>query len=170
MKKLILAILLLPVMAMATITAEEEFALNRLSGVAKKYSLGTLLGKTQGMVVGKYDFAVQGGAVSDINLLRDLNDSASTVVLPDNAIVTQVWTDSLTAAAGGSVAVKANATADLVAAVAASALTGIQAGVPTGSAATMVKMTAERTVKLSITNAVVTAGKFNVYIGYVLGD
>lgn len=170
MRKLLLGILLLPVMAFATITAEQEFALNRLSGVAKKYSLGTLLHKNVNVVVGKYSFAVQGGAVSDISLLSDLNDTHSTITIPSGAVIKQVYTDTLTSGAGGSLAFKLQSTADLVAAKNSSTFTGIQAGVLTGAANLMIKLTAERTLKASITNSTVTAGKINVYVEYVLGD
>lgn len=170
MKKLILGLLLLPVMAFATITAEEEFALNRLSGVARKYSLGTLLAKNVNVVVGKYSFAVQGGAVGSINLLRDLNDTGSTIVIPDNAIVKQVWTDTITSATGGSLGFTLQTTADMKAAVSASAMSGIQAGTPVGSAATMLKLTADRTLVATVSNSNITAGVINVYVEYVLGD
>lgn len=170
MKKIILSLLLLPVMALATITAEEEFALNRLSGVARKYSLGTLLAKKVNVVVGKYSYAVQGGAVGDVNLLRDLNDTGSTVVIPDNAIIKQVWTDSISSIQGGSLGIKAQSAGDLVAAKTSSLFSGVQAGVPVGTAATMIKLSADRTIKASISNSATTSGQLNVYIEYVLGD
>jgi hypothetical protein len=172
MKKFILSLLLLPVMAMATITAEEEFALNRLSGVARKYSLGTHLAKKPSLVVGKYSFAVQGGATGDISLLRDLNDTASTITIPDNAIVKQVWTDNLIVGAGGSLAFTLQTAADLVAAKNSSLFTAgaVQAGTPVGTAATMIKLTADRVPKATISGSALTQGKINVYIEYVLGD
>lgn len=174
MKKLILSFLLIPVLAFATITAEQEFALNRLSGVAFKHSLGSLIHKNVNVVVGKYSYAVQGGAVGDVNLLSDLLDTNSTITLPDNAVVKQVWVDVLTSVTGGynsSVAVKAQTTADLYAATAVGSVTaGIKAGVPVGTAATMIKLTADRTLKATISNDSLTAGVFNAYVEYVLGD
>lgn len=174
MKKLILTLLLMPAMVFATITAEQEFALNRLSGTAQKYQLGTLLHKNVNIVVGKYSFAVQGGDVGDISLLSDLYDTNSTIVIPDNAVVKQVYVDVLTSVAGGynsSVAVKAQTTADLYPATAvASVSSGIKAGTPVGTAATMIKLTADRTLKASVSNQALTAGVFNAYVEYVLGD
>lgn len=173
MKKLILAILLLPMFAYATITAEQEFALNRLSGVAKKYSLGTLIHKNVNVAVGKYSYAKQGGAVGDITLRSDLNDSASSVVIPDNAIIQDVLIDVLTTPttnSGGTLALKAQSSGDLKGATAAASFAGLMDGVPVGSAATSIKLTADRTLKLTVASAVLTGGIFNVYVEYLLGD
>lgn len=175
MKKIFaLALLFLPVIAMATITAEEEFAINRMSGVARKHSLGTMLAKTPNVVVGKYSYAVQGGAVGDINLLRDLNDSTSTVIIPDNAIITKAYVDVLTSgvsASNGNGVLTIQVASDLKATLIASSWTaGILAASVTGPASEMIKLTADRTLKLTIASAVWTAGKFNAYVEYVLGD
>lgn len=173
MKMMILALLLFPVMAFATITGEEEFALNRLSGVAKKYALGTLLAKNLNMVVGKYSYAVQGGAVGSINLLRDLNDTSSTVIIPSGSIVKQAYIDVLTTpttSLGGSLAVQIQSNSDIKGNTAAASFTGLMAGTPVGSAATMIKLTAARTLHMGIASGALTAGKFNVYVEYALGD
>jgi len=171
MKRLFLALLiLLPIGAFSMITAEQEFALNRLSGTAQKYSLGTALAKTPNVVIGKYSFAVQGGAVGSVFLLRDLNDSTSRVTIPDNAVIKQVYTDTLTSLTNSSVSIGAVSTTDLVANSQATYFTGVQAGTPINTAATMIKLSADKDVKLSISNVALTAGKINVYIEYVLGD
>lgn len=174
MKKLILGLLLLPVMALATITAEEEFALNRMSGVARKYSLGTLIHKTTNLAVGKYSFAVQGGAVGNINLLSDLNDTNSTVTIPDNAVIKNVWVDVLTTPIGGtgaSVKIELVNDADLVASTSVASFTGLLLGIPDhATAADWIKLSADKTLKLEAVSAALTAGKFNVYVEYVLGD
>ena len=39
-------LLLLPVVGLATVTSEKEYALNRMNGTAQKYALGTELAKT----------------------------------------------------------------------------------------------------------------------------
>ncbi len=169
MKKLILSILLLPMIAFANITLEDEFAINRLSGAAQKYGLGTKLAKTRASVLCKYSYAVQGGAVGDVNLLRDLSDSASTCVIPDNAVIVNVFTDTITAAAGGSLGFTAVSASDLKTAISASAYSGIQAGVPV-SAATAIKLSADKTRKASITNSALSAGVVNLYVDYYLGD
>lgn len=171
MKKFLIMLLLLPAVGFATITAEKEFALNRLSGVAKKYELGTELAKKPNVVVGKYSFAVQGGSsVATLSLLRDLFDTHSTITIPDNSIVKQVWFDGLTNVTGGSVAVTLQTTADLFAAAGGTGTSGIKAGVPVDTVATMIKLTADRSLVLTVTNGDLTAGAFNVYVEYVLGD
>lgn len=173
MKKLILFFSFVPVIAFALISNEEEFAINRLSGAAQKYQLGSLLHKNLNVVVGKYSFAKQGGVTGDINLLNDITDSTSTVVIPDNAVVKQVYIDVITQPTGGStstVAVKLQTAADLLGATAIASVTGQLDGTPDGSAANMVKLTADRTLKTTIGTADLTGGQFNVYVEYVLGD
>lgn len=173
MKFIIFALLLLPTLASATITAEQEFAINRSSSVARKHSLGTLLHKKVNVIVGKYSFAVQGGAIGTVNLRTDLADANSLVKIPSRAVIKQVWIDVLTPGAGATATAGLNlqAAGDLLAAATAStAYTGIMAGIPAGAAANMIKLTAERTLTTTIATAALTAGKWNVYIEYVLGD
>lgn len=169
----VFALLLLPTLASATITAEQEFAINRSSSVARKHSLGTLLHKNVNVVVGKYSYAVQGGAVGSVNLLSDLTDATSLVKIPDNAVIKQVWIDVLTpgtTSASGTMAITLQSAGDLKAALAAASYTGILAGIPVGVAANMIKLTAERTLVGTIATGALTAGKWNVYVEYVLGD
>lgn len=109
-----------------------------------------------------YDYAVHGGAVGDISL--DL-------VLPSGAIVYDGIVDVLTAPlSGGSatVALKIQSSADLLGATAKASFTGMLDLVPAGTAATALKLTADRTLKVTVATAALTAGKFNVYIKYFL--
>lgn len=173
MFKFLLALLFVPSIALATITAEQEFAINRMNSVAQKHQLGSLLHKNVNVVVGKYSFAVQGGAVGTVNLLSDLNDSKSTITIPDNAVIKKVYIDVLTdPTSGGSatVAVRLQSAGDLKGATAIASFTGIMDGVPAGAAANMIKLSADRTLQATIATAALTAGKFNVYVEYVLGD
>lgn len=162
--------LLLPVTAFAIITESEEYGINRLSQAAQKYQLGTLLAKTPNVVVGKYSFAVQGGAIGSVFLLRDLDDTTSRITIPDNAIIKQVYTDTLTSLSNSSVSIGLVSTTDLVATKQATVLSGVEAGTPVNTAATMIKLSADKQPKMTITNVALTAGKINVYIEYVLGD
>jgi hypothetical protein len=128
------------------------------------------LHKTTNVVKAKYSFAVQGGAIGDVTLV---DDDGNAVVIPDNALIMQVIVDVLTApTSGGSatVALKAQSAADLLGATAIASITGVVAGVPVDSAATSIKLTADRTVKATIATAALTAGVFNVFIRYVLSD
>jgi len=134
--------------------------------------LGEALQEQMGLLVGKYSFAVQGGAVGSINLLKDLGSANSYLTLPSGAIIKQVWIDIITAMASsggtGTIALTANSSGDLKAAVDADTLSGIVAGIPVGTAAAMVKLTAERTIKLEVATEALTAGKIDVYIEWAM--
>lgn len=135
--------------------------------------VGNELDHKPNMVVGRYDFAVQGGAVGAINLLEDLTDVNSLLVIPDDGIIKQVTIDIITAMASaggtGTIALTAQSAGDLLAAVDADNLSGLVAGVPIGTAATMIKMTADRTLVGAIAVEALTAGKFDVYVEYYRG-
>ena len=116
-----------------------------------------------------YDFAVQGGAVSTINLYDPLLGTASTVVIPSGAIIKQVLINVITpctTSASGTMNLTAQSAADLKAALAAASWTGLVAGIPVGTAATMIKMTADRTLTTAIATGAITAGKFDVIVEF----
>ncbi len=169
-----LALLVLPAIGFATITAEQEFAINRMNSVAQKHQMGTMLARTPNVVVGKYSFAVQGGAIGSVNLLSDLNNTTSTITIPDNAIVTNVFVDVLTQPVSGSSATVAQtlvSAGDLQAATAKASYTGILQGIPdTATVGDYIKLSADKLAKSTIADGVLSAGKWNVYIYYVLGD
>lgn len=133
--------------------------------------LAICLNQKRGVLKCKYDFAVDGGAVGTI-LLNDENGNPA--ILPDKAIITQVYLDILTAFVStgnnGTIALKANSSGDLLAAVDADTLSGVSAGVPVGTAATMVKLTAERQISLVVATNAMTAGKANFFVEFVLSD
>ena len=162
--------------AFANITADQEYILNKyMRSAGEKVQLGTLVQRTSNLIVAKYSYAVQGGtSTSDISLLTDLTNKKSYAVIPNKAIIKRAWVDVLTQpTSGGSatVALKAQSSGDILAATAkASLTTGEIDGVPDGTATHMVKLTADSTVKATVGVATLTAGKFNVYIEYVLGD
>lgn len=142
----------------------------------RKVQLGTQL--VDGVVRVKrclYDFAVHGGAVSTISL--DDTDGKD-CVLPTGAVITQVYFDILTAFTStsndGTIALTANSSGDLLAAVDADTLpltaSHPGSGIPIGTAATMVKLTAQRTITMAIAVHAITAGKANFYIQYVVAN
>jgi hypothetical protein len=153
------------------ITRSQKDLLNKMNSMSSKVQLGTLLRNRKGTLKCILDVANvrQGGAVGDINLL---DEDGNACVLPSGAIITQVYRDIVTAftSAGGAgtVALKANTAADLLAAVDADTLSGVGAGVPVGTAATMVKLTADRTLKATVAVEALTAGKMHVFVDYVL--
>lgn len=121
----------------------------------------------------RYDRSVDSGAVGTVTL-REATSNKSPCSLPDDAIITQVWVDTITTMTStgnnGTIALQANSAGDLLATIDADTIddtTAIFAGVPVGTAATMVKLTAARDIKMVIaTNAILT-GKLNVFIEYV---
>lgn len=124
---------------------------------------------TSAMLVAKmtYDFAVDGGAVGTIT-------PATTCVIPSGAIVYQAITNVITACTTGStttVAVQLQSANDIhtAASVAGApwSTTGLKAATPVGTAATALLLTADRTAKVVIGTADLTAGKFTTYFLYM---
>lgn len=147
--------------------------LNKMNSTAAKVRLGEVLDCQVGVVKAKYDFAVQGGDVGTKNLL-DPVDMLSTVVLPDNAIITKAYIDILTAIVStgnnGTLALTAQSAGDLLAAVDGDTLSGIAACVPDGAVANMIKLTAERTLTMTIATNAFTAGKFVLVVEYIVTE
>lgn len=148
------------------------FQLNRVNAeVAFKHSLGRLVVKRQvRMEKCIYDFSKVGGAISTINLR---NDDQQSCTLPKNAIIRDVVIDVITAgttSASGTMSLTAQTAGDLKAALAAASYTGILAGIPTGSAASAIKLTADRIVTGTIATGALTAGKWNVLIQYEISE
>ena len=158
---------------MGVLSAQQKHDFNKMNRRSSRSTLGDVIEKTH-YVRGKYSFATQGGAVGAVNLLRDLADSTSTVVVPDNAIITKVMIDIKTAIVStggtGTLALDSEGAGDLLAAVDGDTLSGINAGVPVGTAATSIKMTADNTLTATIATAVFTAGIFDVFVEYYLGS
>lgn len=115
-----------------------------------------------------YDFAVDGGAISAIDL---------GVTLPDNAIILDGMVDVITTltSAGdtATIALHAEAAGDIVAAIAINDGTnpwdaGLRAIKQLGTSTTATKLTAARAITATIAVEAVTAGKFVVFLRYVL--
>lgn len=118
---------------------------------------------------GRYDFAVDGGAVSTIAITAEK--------IPANAYILGgfVEVDTAVLGAGASVAVQVEGANDIVAAAAISgapwSTTGRKSVVPVFTGATSVLTTAARDISAVISAAVLTAGAFDVVLFYViLGD
>ena len=118
-----------------------------------------------------YDFSVDGGAVSAISL---------TTTLPDNAIIVGGFLDVLTTftSSGDSatIAIHVEGANDIVTAVAISAATdwdaGLHAIIPKANTpeSTGVKTTSAQAITATIAVEAVTAGKFVVWLYYVVSD
>lgn len=149
-----------------------QFELNQASpGAMAKHQLGTRTQSQRVLIAkAKYDFAVQGGAIGTVNLV---GEDGKAVVLPNKAVVVDCLIDVLTqgaTSASGTLALgTGQAGNDLKAATAAASYTGRVACVPVGSAATVIKLTADRTMTATIATGALTAGKLWVYVYYILG-
>lgn len=143
--------------------------IDRYNKFAPAEGLAQLVSQKRGCVKAVWDFAVHGGAQGTVNLVDDNGD---TVELPDNAIITQVYLDVLEAPASaggdGTIAFGANTTTDLKGATDGDTLTGIVAGTPVGTAATMVKLTAARKLTATIGTEALTKGKIAAFVEFVL--
>lgn len=115
----------------------------------------------------RYDFAVDGGAVGDIDLTKTASIPAGSVILGGFMEVDTVPTS------GGSatVAVKVEGAGDIVGAAAISgapwSTTGRKSVIPVFTGATTVKTTAARKVQATVAVAALTAGVFDVVLFYV---
>lgn len=137
--------------------------------------LDKVLNQKVGCIKLTYDFAVNGGAVSTITLL---DENGNIPVLPINTIITQAYMHTITPVIStgnnGTMALQVNAANDLLSAVDADTYP-LNANHPTtliavGTAVTMIITTAARSVQLVIGTNAFTAGKFNVFIHFVLSD
>lgn len=122
-----------------------------------------------------YDFSVHGGAVSTINLPLDI---------PNNAVITRGFVQVLTAGTSGgsaTVAFGLNTNTDLLAATAiasfsanallplnVSTIAAIDGNAQASGIANFrpLLLTAERSLKVTIATAALTAGKFAIYLEY----
>ena len=148
-----------------TITDNQRDLLNRMNETARLTQLGDKLFSSKVSYLGIYDFAVQGGAISTINLDDAKGEDLK---IPDNFVCTNVIMDKITSVQGSDttsdIAIGLNSTGDILAALAETTAdgTGLIAGIPVGTAATAVKTTAEKNATITITTKVLTAGKWYV--------
>ena len=120
-----------------------------------------------------YDFAVDGGAIGNLNLgTRDHT-------IPDNGVVVGGMIDVLTtftsATDAATIAVRVEGADDIVAAIAISDVSNVwdagrQDVIPTMAGSTGVKTTAARRVRVDIAVEALTAGKMSVFLYYVVSN
>lgn len=152
-----------------TAAAAKKF-LNDMNSQSAKVRLGDLVEGQRGVLKAKYDFAVQGGAVGAVNLTDDNGDDAK---LPDNAIVINNFIDvhtTITSASTPTIALGVVAADDLKSATAIASLTGIVQGDTDGTVGNMIKLTAEKTLTMTIAGTTLTAGAFTQFVEYVVGE
>ena len=125
---------------------------------------------TPKVVQAEYDFAVDGGGTGTITLRSapDTGDNQGNTI-PVGAVITHGYIDVATAVASatGTVAVQAEAAADILAATGQAGLTtGRKTIIPAATGATAVKTTVVRSIAIVIATAALTAGKFRVVLFY----
>lgn len=128
--------------------------------------LGLVAHRGKGCLKVVWDFAVQGGAIGTLKLLDDVGNAA---ILPNKTIITGVYCDFSTACTSGgsaTIGLVANSANDLLTATAVASCTGLVAGTPVSTAATAVKLTADRQISLVIAVAALTNGKAQFIVEY----
>lgn len=178
MKKFILSILALVVST--TAFGGTIAQVNALQAAMNKFDPGSAALLQYGNVLVKqrewsvkcvYNYAVSGGAVGTINLK---DENGKNCVLPQGAIIRDVLIDVRTDPTSGgaaTIAIGSGAAAnDLKAATAIASYTGLVAGVPVGSAATAIRLSANQSPYITVATAALTAGKLNVHIKYQLSE
>lgn len=115
---------------------------------------------------GRYDFAVDGGAVSTIDLTVES--------IPANSIIMggYIEVDTILGSGGSAtVALNIEGAADLLAATAFGSspwsTTGRKSVTPVFTGATMIKTTAARKIQATVATAALNAGQFDVVLFYV---
>lgn len=152
------------------ISTAGRYALDRMNSTALVHRLGLKLHSQLGCVIGNYDFAVSGGAVSDINL-KDVD--GNDLKLPAGALIMNVAiyvNTAVTSAGSATIDLNAEAANDCAVAIAKASLTlgATVLGIPDfATVADYVRTTAERTLSISINTAALTAGKLTVLFMYV---
>jgi len=161
-------------LAVSPAETEVQFQLNRGSAAMQRTQLGTqVIRRSQRMLRCNYDFSRDGGAVGSTNL-KD-SETGQDCKLPSKAIITQVLLHVITGVTSGGAAtatITANSAGDLLNAAAKTTIDvadEMSAGIPVGTAATSVVLTAERTMVWAIGTATFTAGKVEVFFFYMLG-
>jgi len=95
------------------------------------------------------------------------------VTIPDNAIITKAWVETITAGVRGSsgtIAFHVQSANDILSATASHLSVGFKPGVVTGTSSAFIKLSAARTIVADVATATMSAGKFIVYAKYVVSD
>lgn len=140
-----------------------EGARQRLGGAVGESTLGAAFGSFE-IIRAKYDFAVDAGAVSTINLMDAANVPAGFVVWAGFIDVITVPTSGGAATLALTLEGAADISAQAVISGAPWSTVGRKAIIPVGTAATSVKTTVARNLGAVIGTATLTAGVFEVYL------
>ena len=175
---------LIPLKSQAMFDGISQALLTRANNASPLEGIGTVLNKTRNHLRATYDFAVLGGNISTASSFSLVDDQGNAAILPFGSIVTQTWSNVLTTVTGTAVAaaqvnLQLLAASDLCAAVnvislSTSALSQrsimnacVQTGVPTTFVGP-VTAAAGTQLKINLSSASMTAGKFEFFIDYVI--
>ncbi len=152
-----------------TVSATQLTHYNQYSPIE---GLAAVAQKSKGCLRATYDFAVGGGAIGVITLKDDFGNNAT---LPSGAIITQTFIDVVTqptSLGAATIAVNSGqAVGDIKAAAVLAGYVGLVAGLQVdGLVANMLKLTAGRTLAITVAAFALTAGKFNVMVEFVQGS
>ncbi|MFG3439926.1 hypothetical protein ACGF0J_21985 [Nonomuraea sp. NPDC047897] len=120
------------------------------------------------VAVGEYDHAVDGGTVGT-KVLRSAPGDSNGNEIPAGSVILggYIEVDTAVLSATGTVAVQAQAAADVLAATGQAGLTvGRKDVIPAWTGSTSLKTTAVRNITIVVATAVLTAGKFRVVLFY----
>lgn len=154
---------------MSAVTSSKRSALTRMNNTSYAVDLGVLM-FGRGCAVGTYKFSRDGGATGDVEL-KDINGNP--LKLPSGVIIRNVTVHVTTAfTSGGSATLDLNSEAanDCLAAegVASFSANAIIKGIPdVATVADYKRLTAERTMTMSINVAALTAGACTVYYDFL---
>lgn len=178
MKKLLFGFLAVFTLCLFTLVAEGVAPTNQvinsngqheldkwMGPVALRNYMGTKLRQAHNVAYGKYDFSLVGGALA--------TNLGVGIVLPDNAIITNVWFDTITTPTSTSdtdICFTAVSACDLEPYTAKASWSGQTQGTPDDSVTNAIKLAADTTVYFVASGASVTAGKIMVYIQYVMSE
>lgn len=120
------------------------------------------------VVRGRYDFAVDGGAISTIDLTSQAQIPANAVILGGFVEVDTLLTSSGAATVGVNVETAGDIVAPTTVAGAPWSTTGRKSIIPVFTGATTVKTTVARKITATIAAVTVTAGAFDVVLFYTV--
>lgn len=174
MKKFILSLVLLATQAFAVLPSNGAYELDRSGPLQRKYSMGSQLREAQTFgLKGQWSVASQGGAATTSYAFKN-EWLSEDITLPKGAIIRECFFDvvqSVTSAtSSGKFSLDSNATGDLKAAAFANTFSGRVACIPEGTLSNAVKLTAERTIQLTVGSEALSAGKVNLFLQYVLSE
>lgn len=174
MKNLIFAMLVLTAQAFAVVSSSGAYQLDRAGAVERKYSLGSNLREAQTFgLKGQWSVESQGGSASTSYAFKN-EWLSEDITLPQGAIIKECFFDvvqSVTSAtSSGKFSLDANSTGDLKTAAFANTYSGRVACIPTGAIGSAIKLTAERTLQLTVGSEALSAGKVNLFLQYVLSE